>query len=130
MKLIIFSVTLVILLFSIGCETTVSTQDKIVQISVNEAYKRINQPNVQFIDVRSEAEFVAGHAVKVINFPLDKIENDSGKLDKSKPVYIICQTGRRSQKAAEILEKQGFNELYNVTGGTSAWISANLPTEK
>jgi rhodanese-related sulfurtransferase len=130
MKLIIFFITLSFLLFSIGCETSISTEDKIKQISVNDAYKQVNQADLQFIDVRSEAEFSDGHAVKVVNFPLDKIEPDFAKLDKSKPVYLICQSGRRSQKAAEILEQKGFNELYNVTGGTSAWVSANLPTEK
>jgi rhodanese-related sulfurtransferase len=130
MKLIIFFITLSFLLFSIGYETSISTDDKIKQISVNDAYKKLNQAELQFIDVRSEAEFADGHAVKVVNFPLDKIEPDFAKLDKSKPVYLICQSGRRSQKAAEILEQKGFNELYNVTGGTSAWVSANLPTEK
>jgi rhodanese-related sulfurtransferase len=130
MKPIIFLISLFFLLFSTGCETHVSTQGKIKQISVFDTYNSLSGKEWQFIDVRSESEFADGHAVKTINFPLDKIEKDFAKLDKSKPVYIICQTGRRSQKAAEILEKQGFNELYNVIGGTTAWISANLPTEK
>lgn len=44
--------------------------------------------------------------------------------------YVICQTGRRSQKGAEILQKAGFKNIYNINGGTSAWENAGFPTEK
>ncbi len=86
--------------------------------------------SVQFVDVRTVEEYKSGHAPKAVNLPLEELENALAKLDKDKPVYVICQTGRRSQKGAEILNQAGFKEVYNVTGGTSAWTSANLPLEK
>lgn len=104
--------------------------NEIKQISVKETAEAVKKENVQFIDVRTPEEYAAGRAPKAANFPLDKLENDLAKLDRDKPVYVICQTGRRSQKGAEILQKAGFKDLYNVTGGTSEWISAGLPTEK
>jgi rhodanese-related sulfurtransferase len=102
----------------------------IEQITVAEARSAIEEKDVQFIDVRTVAEYAGGHAVKAENFPLDLLQQDLAKLDKGKPVYVICQTGRRSQKGSEILQKAGFNNIYNVEGGTSAWESAGYPMEK
>jgi len=42
---------------------------------------------------------------------------------------VICQSGYRSSLGASILENAGFQNVYNVTGGTSAWTEADLPTE-
>ena len=136
------------LIFSIsifaGCRTTTSAgsgganggnenagaSSEIRQISVEQAKRAVEETGAQFIDVRTPEEYRGGHAPKAVNFPLDNLEENLVKLDKQKPVYVICQTGRRSQKAAEILQKAGFGELYNVAGGTSAWESAGLPIEK
>lgn len=85
---------------------------------------------MQFIDVRTPEEYRSGHAPKADAFPLDTLERDLVNLDRDKPVYVICQTGRRSQKGAEILQRAGFGEIYNVAGGTSAWMNAGFPIEK
>ena len=106
-----------------------SAESEIKQVTVQETSEAVKQDDVQFIDVRTISEFAAGHAPKTVNLPLDKLENEISELDKTKPVYIICQTGRRSQKGAEILQKAGFKKIFNVKGGTAEWISAGLPTE-
>lgn len=98
--------------------------------SINETQTAVNQGNVQFIDVRSIAEYKSGHAKQAINFPLDTLQNSLSKLDKNKPIYVICQSGMRSLRGASILSDEGFTEVYNVEGGTSAWLSENLPIEK
>lgn len=105
-------------------------QNEIKQITVAMAKDAAGGTDAQFIDVRTTEEYAGGHAVKAVHFPLDALEKDLSKLDKDKPVYVICQTGRRSQKGAEILQKAGFKDIYNVEGGTSAWTSAGFPTEK
>ena len=84
---------------------------------------------LQFVDVRRVAEHNAGHAVRTINIPLDKLADDFGKLDPEAPTYVICQGGYRSSIGTSILENGGFTDLYNVTGGTAAWINAGLETE-
>lgn len=104
-----------------------NAQAKVKEVSVEQANTAIQGKNAQFIDVRTPEEFKEGFAQKAVNFPLDSLENDLTKLDKTKPVYVICRTGRRSQTGAEILDKAGFSEVYNVTGGTVAWKAANLP---
>lgn len=100
---------------------------EIKQVSVEEAKQVVDGKDAQLIDVRTEAEYAGGHAPKAANFPLDDLPKHLEKLDKNKPVYIICQTGRRSQKGAEILRQAGFREIYNIQGGTSAWIQAGFP---
>ncbi|HXG85875.1 MAG TPA: rhodanese-like domain-containing protein [Pyrinomonadaceae bacterium] len=133
--------TLILSIFAVSACQTASTetasnvptnaaQNEIKQISVEQAKNVVDAKDVQFIDVRTSGEYVGRHAPKAINFPLDALEKDLAKLDKDRPVYVICQTGRRSQKGAEILQKAGFNDIYNIQGGTSAWIEAKLPIEK
>ena len=105
-------------------------QNEIKQITVAQAKDAAGATGTQFIDVRTTEEYAGGHAVKAAHFPLDALEKGLAKLDKDKPVYVICQTGRRSQKGAEILQKAGFKDIYNIEGGTSAWTSAGYPVEK
>jgi rhodanese-related sulfurtransferase len=45
-------------------------------------------------------------------------------IDRDKPTAIICAGGYRSSAATSILQQNGFTDLYNVTGGTAAWIKA------
>ena len=133
--------TLILSIFAVsGCQTA-STQKavnapvssasgEIKQITVAEAKLAVDATDVQFIDVRTPGEYAGGHAPKASNFPLDALEKDLNKLDKNKPVYVICQTGRRSQKGSEILQKAGFKQIYNINGGTSAWVEAGFPVEQ
>ena len=133
MKTALFLTFVFSILTFAACQT--ATADKsanaVQQISVAQTSADLAQkPNAQLIDVRTESEYAGGRAAQAKHFPLDALENDLDKLDKNQPVYAICQTGRRSQKAAEILQKAGFKEVYNVEGGTSAWREAGLPIEK
>ncbi|MCY7346709.1 MAG: rhodanese-like domain-containing protein [Pyrinomonadaceae bacterium] len=133
--------TLILSIFAVSACQTASTekasnvpasaaQNEIKQISVEQAKDAIGAKDTQFIDVRTTGEYAGGHAPKAANFPLDALNKDLAKLDKDQPVYVICQTGKRSQKGAEILQKAGFKSIYNINGGTSAWESAGFPTEK
>ena len=143
MKMTIFTTLILSILAFAGCQSaatgtktetkmeTTQTQKEIAQISVTEAKKALeDKKDAQFIDVRTIEEYAGSHAVGAKNLPLDKLDAELAKLDKDKPVYVICETGRRSQKGSEILQKAGFKDIYNIKGGTSEWISAGLPTEK
>lgn len=99
-------------------------------VSVNDTFIAVKKGGVQFIDVRTEAEFRGGHASKALNYPLDKLGGMASKLDSEEPVYVICQSGMRSMRGANLLISSGFKEVYNVAGGTSAWMSAELDTER
>lgn len=100
------------------------------QVSVEEVSELTQtEKYLQFVDVRRPAEHAAGHAVRTINIPLDKLSSDFEKLDPAAPTFVICQGGYRSSLGTSILENAGFKKVYNVTGGTSAWIEAGLETE-
>lgn len=142
MKMSIFLTLILSVLTFAGCQSaatqtktetkteTTRTQKEIAQVSVTEAKKAIEEKkDAQFIDVRTVEEYTGGHAVGAKNLPLDKLDTELAGLDKDKPVYVICETGRRSQKGSEILQKAGFKDIYNITGGTSEWKNAGLPTE-
>ncbi len=102
--------------------------NKIEQISVD-AVKEKSADDIQFVDVRRPAEHAAGHAANTINLPLDVLAKEVGKLNPEKPTYVLCQGGYRSSLGTSILEKAGFNKIYNVTGGTKAWMDAGYDTE-
>jgi len=100
------------------------------QVSVEEVSELTKtEKYLQFVDVRRAAEHNAGHAVRSLNIPLDKLAADFEKIDPNKPTYVICQGGYRSSIGTSVLENAGFKQVYNVTGGTAAWIAAGLETE-
>jgi glyoxylase-like metal-dependent hydrolase (beta-lactamase superfamily II)/rhodanese-related sulfurtransferase len=102
----------------------------IEQVSVEEvqALTETEKP-LQFVDVRRPAEHANGHAVRTINIPLDSLSKEIDRLDPNVPTYVICQSGYRSSLGTSLLENAGFRKVYNVTGGTQAWINAGLETE-
>lgn len=72
------------------------------------------------VDVRSADEYRSGHVKGSINIPLDKIQDQMKKLDKTKTVITCCLSGGRSGAAADMLKRHGY-DVYN--GGP--WKSVN-----
>ncbi|KXK03892.1 MAG: rhodanese domain-containing protein [Acidobacteria bacterium OLB17] len=101
----------------------------VTDMTVTEARPGTEDQGSQFIDVRTAKEYAAGHAKGAVNIPLDTLEQRASELKKDAPVYVICETGRRSLAAAEMLNKEGFKRVINITGGTRAWADAGLPME-
>ena len=102
------------------------------QVTVNELHQMIDKAQVQqILDVRRPTEYESGHVPHAVPVPLSNLrETVPGlRLDPAKPTAVICAGGYRSSAATSILEQQGFTNLLNVTGGTSAWIKAGYPTE-
>ena len=71
---------------------------------------------VTLLDTRTVGEYRRGHIDGFINIPVDELRERINELDKSKPVYVICQSGLRSYIATRILMGYGF-DAYNFTGG-------------
>lgn len=68
------------------------------------------------LDVRTPEEYDRGHINDFVNIPVDELRDHLGELDRTKPVYAICQSGLRSYIACRILEGNGF-DAYNFAGG-------------
>lgn len=72
--------------------------------------------SVTLLDTRTPMEYSRGHMEGFINIPVDELRERIGEMDKTKPVYVICQSGLRSYIASRILTGNGFN-AYNFAGG-------------
>lgn len=101
---------------------------KIEQVSVQTVKENLSG-DIQFVDVRRFAEYANRHAPNTINISLDKLPAEFDRLNPDKPTFLICEGGYRSSLGASILENAGFRKIYNVTGGTKAWIDAGFVTE-
>ena len=97
------------------------------EIEPEDALPKVQEAYSQFVDVRSAEEYAAGHATRAVNIPLNELPVKIDRLEKNEPVYLICQTGRRSREAADILTKNGFRWVFIVTGGTAQWQTDGLP---
>ena len=86
---------------------------------------------LQIIDVRRAPEYQSGHVPEALHAPLSNLQQTASRLavDPSKPTAVICAGGYRSSAATSILQQQGFTDLMNISGGTSAWINAGYPVE-
>lgn len=105
------------------------------EISPAEALQMLEKdPSAKLVDVRTIAEFSDIHAKNAVHVPLDKISKqaltDAGIPAQDTPLLLICKSGGRSSQACQLLATQGFSNLYNVSGGTTAWVHENLPSIK
>lgn len=80
------------------------------------------------IDVRTPAEFGEVHVDCARNIPLDRLDpREIEPLCASGPVYFVCKSGTRSQKACEKLLAAGLKDIVSIEGGTAACEAAGLP---
>jgi rhodanese-related sulfurtransferase len=88
------------------------------------------QPGLPLLDVRTPMEFAEVHVPQARNVPLDELQPGALQLQKDLPVYLLCRSGQRAAKAAEKFAKAGYVQPVVITGGTLAWIDANLPVTR
>jgi rhodanese-related sulfurtransferase len=129
-------VFLISVLILAGCQSapTKKTDSPVVvttmgvsEISPEAALPAVEAAYSQFVDVRTPEEFAAGHAYRARNIPLDTLMTNLEMIEKNEPVYLICQSGKRSMKAAQMLNEAGYQQTISIKGGTDAWKAAGLP---
>jgi NADPH-dependent 2,4-dienoyl-CoA reductase/sulfur reductase-like enzyme/rhodanese-related sulfurtransferase len=69
------------------------------------------------VDVREQGEWDRSHIKGAQHLPLSQLRERADELPKDKPLYLHCRSGQRSYNAALALQKMGFNQVYNVSGG-------------
>ncbi len=98
--------------YDFSCETPIKS---VPAIGVP---KLLEDGSITLVDVRTKIEFERNHLNGVNHIPLDEIEEKAHEIDRELPVYVICQSGIRSQKAVLILQELfPENEFVNVEGG-------------
>jgi rhodanese-related sulfurtransferase len=93
--------------------------------------KAISAPDAQILDVRTAGEFQSGHIANALQanwLDSKEFKNRTQHLDKSKTIYIYCQSGGRSASAQNALIQAGFT-VVNLEGGMSNWRMQAMPVE-
>lgn len=129
MKIKVLSLVLLI----IGVTSCLKNQVEGVQVlDVSKYEKKMVQPDVQLVDVRTPEEFTEGHLENAINIDItaDDFDSKIAALDKEKPVMVYCKSGGRSAKASSRLNELGFKNISDLEGGIINWNSKNKPIVK
>jgi adenylyltransferase/sulfurtransferase len=91
------------------------------------------KPAPFLLDVREPFELAAFGAIPgVINIPMQEIPQrlDDLPSDRSERIVVICQSGSRSAEIAAFLARKGYTHLFNLQGGTYAWLNGKGPTQQ
>ncbi len=75
----------------------------------------------QLIDVREPNEYNSGHILGARNIPVTQMKQRMKEIRPDKPVYLYCQSGLRSGRAAQMLYRKGYRDIYHLQGGFKKW---------
>jgi hydroxyacylglutathione hydrolase len=102
---------------------------QIMQIAVDELARELDASagSIQVVDVRRKPEWDGGHISGSRHKPLDKLESLLGDLDRTLPLIVHCKGGYRSAVACSVIQRAGFVNVANLTGGLDAWQALGLP---
>lgn len=95
-------------------------QKKILK-TLNEDDFRAGYRKAQLIDVREPREYEAGHILGARNIPVSQLRTRLKEIRPDKPVYLYCQNGLRSGRAAQMLYRKGYKQLFHLQGGFKKW---------
>ena len=121
-------------------EDLMSVKNEIENISASEAKEKLNDPNVQFIDVRDKESFAKGTIGNAIH--LDRaflefylaegspLENKFFKENPDKEYVVFCGVGGQGTLSTKTLQDMGYRDVSNLSGGTNAWVKAGFELKK
>ena len=132
MKHLLAPVTALFILFFAGCTSTSTSQSStsdqqkpaVKNIQQEEFLKLSKDTNTLIIDVRTPGEVAEGYISGTkyfIDFNGANFTSEIQKLDKSKSYIVYCRSGGRSSKTASIMIENGFQQVYNLSGGVMNW---------
>ncbi|MCU7494490.1 MAG: MBL fold metallo-hydrolase [Ignavibacteria bacterium] len=107
-----------------GTKRVSSSTEPFMQLSVGDLAGMIEKgEDLLLLDVREPFELLAfGMLPGVKNIPTGEITGRINEIPKDKKVVVICQSGNRSYEVSHYLSKKGFSNIFNLQGGTSAWM--------
>jgi rhodanese-related sulfurtransferase len=100
------------------------------QVSVTELDELLQADSAHLLDVREDWEYRRGHVPGAIHVPLGQLPQRLESLPRDRRLIVICQTGRRSLGATDLLLAKGFAEVASVSGGTGAWARSGRRLEE
>lgn len=129
MNKLFFSITTLAMMIIASCNNSNFTSSK--QTFTTKEVSDMLKDNIMLLDVRNANEIAeqAYDVKNIMTIPLDSIEAKLSSIPKDKQVVVVCQSGKRSGQAYELLKKNGFTNISNMEGGMNAWSEAGLPTK-
>ena len=114
------------LLLLVGCSTSTAGA---INMDVVEFSKKIAEPGVLILDVRTPGEVAEGfiEGARMIDFQGGSFETEIESLDKNATYAVYCRSGNRSGQAVKIMQDAGFFNLYNLEGGVIDWANQGMP---
>ena len=117
-----------------ACGGSNATKAKLQLTSVSDVAEIVASPpqGLVILDIRTADEYAAGHIPGAINIDYysPDFESKLRELDPTVPYVMYCQSGNRSAKALPLMDSIGFQEVYELDGGISAWAAAGEPIEQ
>ena len=105
-------------------------QEPFKRIDVGTAKQMMEAGGIRIIDVREPNEYASGHVPNAELIPLGQIlAKPQDHIRTDQKTIFICGVGQRSAVAAEMAAAVGATDIYNMEGGTKAWIESGFPTE-
>ena len=109
---------------------TKDPREPFARITVEEGKEMMSSHDVAVIDVREPHEYNDGHVPNANLIPVATVFARKDELPRDKDVIFVCGVGQRSALACEMAAAAGLSRLFNLEGGTEAWIKAGNPVEK
>lgn len=109
--------------------------ESVRQLDVHDLRHKLSINGLQVLDVRDSEEWDEGHIENAHFLPytrmVDQLTSSAQlntlPLEKGQEIAVTCATGKRSSTAISVMKRQGFTNLFNVTGGMEAWEAAGFP---
>jgi rhodanese-related sulfurtransferase len=126
----IINILLIVSICVLGCQEKKAQNDS--DLSVIEFESQMLRENSFLLDVRTPDEVAAGKikGASVLNIMGPEFEKEYMYLPKNKILYVYCRSGNRSRKALQFLKEHGFDSVYHLDGGITAWLKEGKLLEK
>lgn len=121
---------LAVVLIVIFINEVLMQQKRAKELTPTQAVNAINHDDAVVFDLRDKEAFRAGHIIDSIRVDVDELSQKRMEKYKTKPVILVCARGVQAASVASKLKEQGFENTMVLSGGMSAWVSANLPVDK
>jgi rhodanese-related sulfurtransferase len=103
---------------------------KVTSISAVELHEqRVSGAAPVVIDVRTPDEYASGHIPGAVNIPFDQVTERIGEIEAPHGYALYCMVGPRARKGESALLAAGYEKIFHLEGGFSAWQAADLPVE-
>ncbi|MGF7185633.1 rhodanese-related sulfurtransferase [Desulfitispora alkaliphila] len=121
-KLMVLLVLSVLFALFITMSANLKTDNQVTNISAQQVGDLIeSEAGLIIIDVRELHEFQEGHIPGALLIPLGLLQQNITTIDADRPIILVCRSGNRSMQAAQFFLKEGFTNIYNLSGGMKDW---------